>query len=52
MTKLIALTILTLTLSGCATCREHPVACTVGVVAVAAVAVAAGSGGGHSHGGY
>ena len=50
MKKLIALTILALTLSGCATCREHPVGCTVAIVAVAAVAVAASSGGGSSHG--
>lgn len=42
-----------LLLGGCATCREYPVACTVGtVVAVGAVAAAASSGHSKSTGGY
>lgn len=42
-----------LLLGGCATCREYPVACTVGtVVAVGVVAAAASHGGASKGSGY
>src|SRR5258706_12685238 len=53
MKKSALLLIFALILNGCVTCREHPMACTAGVIAVGAVAVAAASGGSsRMNGGY
>jgi uncharacterized protein YceK len=48
----ILILITALALSGCATCRTHPVACTVGAVVAAGAVAAAASSGSHGSSGH
>jgi hypothetical protein len=52
MNKSALLLIFTLILNGCATCREHPIACTAGVIAVGAVVAASSGSSSRMNGGY